>query len=264
MKHVSCRSFICLFVLCSVQAYAVSWEENATIGELFEQAGVKGTFVAYDSVKQTFVGHDQMRANKQYIPASTFKIPNSLIGLAVGAVKNVDEVLPYGGKPQPYEMWEHDMSLQKAITISNVPIYQELARRVGLEQMQENVIKLSYGNQSIGSVVDRFWLDGPLKISAIEQVQFLTRLAKKELCLPKNIQQSVQEIIQIDRGEDWVLYGKTGWGNTGNLDIGWWVGWVQKRDRVYAFALNIDIIEASDADKRLQLGKAALRLLGML
>ena len=70
------------------------------------------------------------------------KVANSLIGLSTGAVRSADEVLPYGGKPQRFKAWEHDMSLRDAIKASNVPVYQELARRIGLERMRANVSRL--------------------------------------------------------------------------------------------------------------------------
>jgi beta-lactamase class D len=60
------------------------------------------------------------------------------------------------------------------------------------------------------------------------------------------------------------LYGKTGWENAPNSGIGWWVGWVKKDDHVYAFALNIDIQKATDAGKRIEIGKASLAALGVL
>ena len=80
---------------------------------------------------------DEARAKKRFTPASTFKIANSLIGLDVSAVKSVDEVLPYGGKPQRIKEWERDMGLREAIKMSNVAIYQELARRIGIERMRK-------------------------------------------------------------------------------------------------------------------------------
>jgi beta-lactamase class D len=39
---------------------------------------------------------------------------------------------------------------------------------------------------------------------------------------------------------------------------------VQKEGRVYAFALNMDMPKASDASKRVELGKASLKVLGIL
>jgi beta-lactamase class D len=246
------------------QVQAADWEESPQVAALFKSVSAHGTFVLYDVTAQRFIGHDQARAEKKFIPASTFKIPNTLIGLSVGAVKSVDEVLPYGGKPQPFKAWERDMGLRDAIALSNAAIYQELARRIGLEQMRENVAKLGYGNADIGTSVDTFWLLGPLRISAVEQTQFLANLAQEALPYPRTVQEKVREIILVEKGVNWMLYGKTGWENAPSPGVGWWVGWVQKDKRIYAFALNIDMQNAADASKRVELGKASLEALGVL
>lgn len=256
--------FAAVILLFAFHAYALDWQDSSQVSQLFDRAGVQGTFVLYDVTAQRLTGHNPDRADTRFIPASTFKIPNTLIGLSVGAVENVDEVLPYGGKPQPFKVWEKDMGLREAITLSNVPIYQELARRTGLERMRDGVSRMDYGSGEIGTVVDDFWLVGPLEISAIEQARFLAKLARDELPFPKNFQQSVRQIVLLEQNDGWALYGKTGWVNAPNPGIGWWVGWVQKDGHVYAFALNMDIQQASDASKRVELGKASLRALGVL
>jgi len=254
-----------VFVLFTFQsAYGANWEESDSIATLFKESAVNGTFVLYDVTAQQFIGYDEVRAGTRFVPASTFKIAHSLIGLSVGAVENVDEVLPYGGQPQPFKSWEKDMGLRDAIALSNVPIYQALARRIGLKRMSENISLLDFGNEEIGSSVDTFWLKGPLKISAVEQTRFLAKLAQEVLPIPLTVQKSVREIILLERGEDWTLYGKTGWENAPNQGVGWWVGWVEKNNRVYAFALNMDIQNASEASKRMELGKSSLKALGIL
>lgn len=128
--------------------------------------------------------------------------------------------------------WEKDMGLREAIVVSNVPIYQELARRIGLERMRDNVVKMNHGNREIGTIVDIFWLKGPLNISAIEQTRFLAKLAQGTLPLSELVQKSVRKIVRLDKGPNWTLYGKTGWENGPDPGVGWWVGWVQKEDRV--------------------------------
>ena len=254
-----------VFVFFTLQGQAADWKESPEVGELFKSAGVNGTFVLYDVTAQTYTGHNRERAGTRFVPASTFKIPNSLIGLSVGAVKSVDEVLPYKGHPQPFiKAWVKDMGLREAIVLSNVPIYQELARRIGLERMRENVARMDYGNKEIGAGVDDFWLSGPLKISAVEQTRFLAKLAQGTLPFPQEFQERVREIVLLDQGPNWRLYGKTGWENAPGQGVGWWVGWAQKNGRTYAFALNMDIREASDASKRIELGKASLKALGLL
>lgn len=244
----------------AMPALASEYSINQEIGELFRNARAEGTFVAFDVQASSYLVHNPARAKKRYVPASTFKIPNSIIGLYVHAVADVDEALPYGGKPQPFKMWERDMGLRDAIKISNVRIYQELARRIGLERMRQNVQKLDFGNNQIGSIVDSFWLEGPLEISAVEQTDFLAKLGQGKLSFPHKIQASVREIVKLEEGNDWTLYGKTGWSKS----IGWWVGWVEKNGNIYSFALNIDMLDIKDAPKRVALGKGSLEVLGII
>ena len=244
---------------------AQSFREVPELKKSFADAGVAGTFVLFDAATDTMLVWDEARAKKRFTPASTFKIANSLIGLDVGAVKDVDQVLPYGGKPQPRKEWEHDMSLRDAIKISNVPIYQELARRIGIERMREGVRKLGYGNMEIGDVVDRFWLVGPLAISAVEQTQFLDRLNKGSLPVDAKAVRAVKEITLLEKTDTYELHGKIGWfvGPT-PPEIGWWVGWIARENKVYLFALNFDIQTNADADKRIPLGRECLKALQAL
>lgn len=253
-----------VLLIVSGYGFAGEWVDSPEVETLFSDAGVTGTFVLYDVEEDTFVGFDRKRANTRFIPASTFKVPHTLIGLAEGAVTDVDQILPYGGEPQPYSSWERDMSLRDALPISNVPVYKGLARRITLERMAENIALMGYGNRAIGSVVDAFWLVGPLTISAVEQTVFLTNLAQNELPYPAELQEQVRDITLVERGEDWALHAKTGWTDAPDPEIGWWVGWVVKRGKVYSFALNIDILDDSDVKKRVQLGKESLSVLGVL
>jgi len=256
--------YVALMSLLVGQTYALEAKTSQELDKVFSDADINGTFVLYDVTADRLVVHNPIRAEKRFIPASTFKIPNSLIGLSTGAVGSVDEAIPYGGKPQPIKAWEANMGLRDAITISNVPVYQELARRIGLEDMREKLLQMPYGNSETGDKVDRFWLEGPLKISAVEQTIFLARLAQGDLPFRSEIQQSVREIILLEQKNGQILYGKTGWTSTPTPDIGWWVGWVMKENRIYSFAINIDMPNRADVAKRVELGKACLKTLGIL
>jgi len=111
-----------------------------------------------------------------------------------------------------------------------------------------------------------YWnlVNGPLKISAVEQTQFLAKLAQDALPFPQEAQKSVREIVLLDQGVNWRLCGKTGWENAPGQGVGWWVGWLEKDGHVHAFALNMDIQRASDGSKRVEVGKASLKALGLL
>ena len=253
-----------LLLLLVGQAQTLEWRDSPALTQVFAQAGVPGTFVLYDVERDLLLGHDRTRAQTRYVPASTFKIAHSLIGLATGAVSSVDEVFAYDGKPRFLKSWERDMGLREAIKLSNVPVYQELARRIGLARMREQLAPLGFGNGQVGEVVDQFWLRGPLAISAVEQTQFLARLAQGRLPMSSAIQAQVRQISQLEQGDGWTLYGKTGWATSVKPGIGWWVGWLERDGRLYSFALNMPMEDLADANKRVELGKASLHALGLL
>lgn len=255
--------FLALVIpLCSLSAR--NYREAPELEKCFTDKGVQGTFALLDPATDTVVVWNEARAKQRFTPASTFKIANSLIGLDTGAVKSVDEVLPYGGKPQRFKHWERDMHLRDAIKASNVPIYQELARRIGLERMRAGVKRLGYGNMEIGNVVDRFWLEGPLAISAVEQTEFLGRLVEGKLPVRTEAVSAVKEITLLEKTETYALHGKTGWHMDEKRQIGWWVGWVEREGKVYPFALNIDMEGDEDAAKRVPLGRDCLKTLNKL
>lgn len=253
-------------LLVSLQSIAArEYQVAPELGKCFDEMKVIGTFVLFDVAADKMIIWNKTRAGQRFTPASTFKIANSLIGLDAGVVKDVDEVLPYGGKPQWNKDWERDMGLREAIKISNVAIYQELARRIGIERMRAGVKKLAYGNMEIGDVVDRFWLDGPLAISAVEQTEFLYRLVRGSLSIKPEAIRAVKEITLLEKTDAYELHAKTGWLTpSGSPQIGWWIGWVERQNAVFPFALNIDLKEDADAAKRIPLGRNCLKELGKL
>ncbi|MEM7777914.1 MAG: class D beta-lactamase [Pseudomonadota bacterium] len=237
--------------------------------DIFAANDVTGTFVGLDSVSGKLTVVNATRAQQRMIPASTFKIANSLIALEAGIVRDDTEILPYGGKPDVRKRWARDMSLAEAIAVSNVPIYQKLAQRIGLKTYATWLAKLGYGNQRVGDRVDMFWLSGPLAISAVEQARFLVRLAEGRLPMSARSQKIVRRILRVDacaHGDKSVqVFAKTGWTIAPDPDIGWWVGWVERAPKqIFAFALNIDIRNRTDAAKRVRVGCQFLTSLGAL
>lgn len=259
------RLIILLALVVSLHSVSArTYREAPELERFFNDQGVKGTFALFDIATDTIVVSNEARAKQRFTPASTFKIANSLIGLDVGAVKDVEEILPYGGKPQPFKTWERDMNLRDAIKASNVPIYQELARRIGLDRRRAGVKKLGYGDMEIGNVVDRFWLDGPLSISAVEQTEFLGRLVEGKLPVSPEAVRAVREITLLEKTGTYELHGKTGWLLDAKPQIGWWVGWIEREGKIYPFALNIDMTGDDDAAKRIPIGRDCLKALDKL
>lgn len=242
-------------------AAATEIVERPELADHFRDAGVTGTFVLLDIASDRLLVHNAVRAQQRFEPASTFKIFNTLVGLETGAVKDEMEVLPYGGKPQFVKEWEKDMHLRDAMRVSNVPVYQELARRIGAKRMQHYIDLAGYGNREIGAVIDKFWLDGPLKISAVEQARLLGRLAQRKLPFSQRSMRITRSILRQDDTPGHTMFAKTGWAMGATPQIGWLVGWVEKEGKAYPFALNMDIHAKEDAAKRKLLVQRSLEAL---
>ncbi len=240
------------------------------------EAGVEGTFVLFDPQANTLRSCDPARAARRFLPASTFKIPNALNALENRIVRDEREIFRWDGVKRWVEAWNQDTDLAMGMKHSTVWFYQKIARRTGAERMQAFVDKLGYGNRDIGGGIDRFWLDGAMRISAYEQIVFLDRLRRDALAVSRRSQDIVQRILERDRGEGWVLRAKTGaalrvseidaaQGDAGRADnTGWYVGWVERGDESYIFALNITMRGASDMPLREPLAKALLADNGVL
>ncbi|MEH6727471.1 MAG: class D beta-lactamase [Hyphomicrobiales bacterium] len=247
---------IILVMLPSTMAQA----SDVKFDDIFSAQATAGTLVVERLGQQQLWVHDKARAADPKTPASTFKVPNSLFALEAGAVANVDESVPWDGTQRRIKQWNRPHSLRSAIIVSSVPTYQELARRIGVEQMASFVRKAKYGNQEIGDVVDKFWLLGPLQISAFEQVDFLKRLHARSLPFSRQHQEAAIEILEVDRGENWVLRAKTGWAVDTKPSIGWYVGWLELEADTYVFALNIDMLDSKKHSlSRSHIAKQALQ-----
>jgi len=147
----------------------------------FDEAGVTGTCVVYSFKDDRYHVWNLDRASRRFAPASTFKIPNSLIALETGVAKDERQVFKWDGVKREIEGWNRDHDLRTAIKASAVPVYQQIAREVGRERMEKYVRDFQYGNMDASGPIDQFWLGSSLQISALEQIDFLKRLVTFQL-----------------------------------------------------------------------------------
>lgn len=223
------------------------------IPHLFDQAQTQAVVVLYDGQQFKQVGNDLSRANTAFIPASTFKILNALIGLQHEKV-SITEVFKWEGQKRAFSSWEKDLTLAQAIQASAVPVYQELAKRIGLELMQSEVKRIGFGNAEIGTQVEQFWLKGPLKITPQQEAEFVYRLATEQLPFDIKVQQQVKQMLLIEQRGDLKLYAKSGWGMDVKPQVGWYTGWVDNgHGKITAFSLNMQMKKGDDATERKQL-----------
>lgn len=214
------------------------------LNKYFDECGVKGSIIIYDLKKEKWFTNDTLSIYDKTLPASTFKIPNLLIALEIGAIEDEHEVIPfvrnpdtvrYGYRPGTYR----DMTVQEAFEASAVWVFLELADRIGTETYQRYLKEIEYGNQLLASKNKDFWNFGKLGISPYDQVQFLKKLYEGKLPFTKENIEIVKEVMVTELRSNYTVRGKTGWTREDKMNIGWWIGYVEKEDEVYLFATRI-------------------------
>ena len=228
-----------------------------------------GTFVLFDKSGNKIFKFNPQRAAGRFIPASTFKIPNSLIGLETGVIPDENYVIPWDSVKRDFESWNRDHDLRSAIKYSVVPYYQELARRVGDERMKEYIRKIGYGNMDISGGIDMFWLTGALSISANEQIEFLKRFYENKLPFSPRTVNIVKDILIKEKTDKYIFSAKTGTAtvesNGKEKYIAWYVGYVEQNNNIYYFAMNFDAYDFKKLyDDRVDITKKVLNHFGLM
>jgi len=213
----------------------------------YEQYNVSGTFVLYDEKNDKYIYYNQDQAKKHYTPASTFKICNSLIGLETGVIRDENYVIPWDSVNRSISNWNSDHDLKTAFKNSTVWYYQELARRVGGKHMKHWLDTARYGNADTSGGIDKFWLQGGLRITPEQQIDFLKKLHDNTLPFSQRSMDIVKSIMIAKDTSGYIIRAKTGWGNENNINIGWYVGYVEAKDNVYYFA---NCIQTGDNDNK--------------
>ena len=237
------------------------------LAKRFTDDGTLGTFVGYKVNDYLVIASDTDRSGQAKLPASTFKIPNSLIALETGVVEDPDkDVFKWDGIKRSIEAWNKDHTLRTAIAASAVPVYQEIARRIGQERMQKYVDLFEYGNRNIGGGIDQFWLTGELRIDPVRQVDFVDRLRRGVLPISKRSQELVRDILPVTSVGDATIRAKSGLlgAELGKPSLGWMVGWAEKGDAQTVFALNMDCNEPRHIADRMKLTQQCLGDIGAI
>jgi beta-lactamase class D len=244
------------FVLFPVAVYLLGCAANNVTTEdgfkkYFDSAGITGSFGLFDNAQGQFTIYN-LAAFKDsvYLPASTFKIVNALVGIETGRISNENMVIKWDGVVRVFPNgdtaagWNKDLSMKEAFKASAVPWYQELARRIGRDTMQHWLDTLGYGQRygkfTIGKNLDTFWLDNTLQVTADEELGLVKKLYFDQLPFFKSTQQMVKNVMLQEENANYKLSYKTGWGFQSNgRAIGWMVGWIEENRHPYFFALQL-------------------------
>ena len=216
---------------------------------IIDSANVKGAILIYNLENDKYYSNDFNWTHKGYLPASTYKITNSIIALENGVVKNDSTLIKWNGEKRMLKNWEQDLIFRDAFHFSCVPCYQEIARNIGVKRMNEYLKKLEYGNMQVDSTnIDLFWLEGESRINQFQQIDFLKRFYKSELPISKRTNTIMKRMMVIEDHENYKLSGKTGWSIRNGNNNGWFVGYIETQNETYFFATNVEPKQRFDMD----------------
>ncbi|MGR3810952.1 penicillin-binding transpeptidase domain-containing protein [Jiulongibacter sp. NS-SX5] len=222
--------------------------ESQVLQELLTTKKLKGAVLLYRSSLKTYYSNDFDWATTGFIPASTFKIANSIQALENGVVDSDTSMFYWDGSPRYLKSWEEDLTFQQAFQRSCVPCYQEIARETGVKRMDSTLKRIGYPGMVFDSTsIDNFWLEGNSKISQKEQIEFLKRLVNKELPVVEKTYEIMSKIMLIEEKDNYDLYGKTGWAQpSDSTNIGWFVGFAITPKDTFYMATNVQPAEDFD------------------
>lgn len=215
--------------------------QDPTAKESFGE--LKGALVVIDCLSGRTTTYRPDAATIPLPPCSTFKIVNALIGLESGIISSPDaQFYKWDGVERSIPAWNHDLTLQEAFQASCVPAFQNLARQIGPERMQNWINKIGYGNRNISAGSDVFWLPSKgrntIMISPAQQADLMRNIVCGEIPFSKTSLATLKKLMFIKKTGRGTLYGKTGSGaeDDGTFVLGWFVGYVEREGKTYAFA----------------------------
>jgi beta-lactamase class D len=223
-------------------------KQDKNLKKYFDENKVEGCFALMNNATGKFTVHNLSRyRDSAYLPASTFKIINSLIGLQTGKISNDSMVIKWDGVKRRVDDWNKDLTMYEAFRVSAVNYYQEVARRIGKDTMQYWLNMVKYGAKSdtdkivIKTAIDSFWLNNSLKVTPDQELGVVKQLYFGQLPFFKTYQETVKRAMLFENNANYRLGYKTGWGFTEkNHAIGWIVGWIEENNHPYFFVLNIE------------------------
>jgi beta-lactamase class D len=93
------RHFIEALGVAVVVGAGITTSSAQDLSPLFRNTN--GAFVLYDLNKDRYIRHNEARCRRRFSPYSTFKIPNSLIGLETGVLRDADFRIAWDKRKYP-------------------------------------------------------------------------------------------------------------------------------------------------------------------
>ncbi|MGB5929990.1 MAG: penicillin-binding transpeptidase domain-containing protein, partial [Cyclobacteriaceae bacterium] len=169
---------------------------------------VQGSITIYNLKADEWYTSDTADMNVQTLPASTFKILNTLILLEEDAAASekdsiywpVDyDTARYGHRPDIY----HSMPLQEAFRKSAGWAYIELAKKVSKDTYLDYFDRIGYGNGDLSVSGTDFWNFGPFGVSPREQISTVKGIYQRAFPFSHAHYLILSDMMVAERGDEY-------------------------------------------------------------
>lgn len=238
------KKLILLFLMILSSSSAFSSVDQFFAGQMKNK---KGCFI-FTNVRQgkPLFQYGSERCQKRLPPMSTFKIVLSAMAYQDGYFNSPDQVIPWDGVMRSRKSLNKDQTPKSFIKNSALWVSRKMVGHFGKEKFRAYLEKYRFGNSKLTGDINSAWLSaGSIKISAVEQIDFLRRLWTGQLPISGDQFGKLKSTIFYKSIEGFNIYGKTGTGcidpgceNGPGRQLGWFVGIMEGKDDTFVFALN--------------------------
>lgn len=230
-----------------------------SLKQYFDSANVEGCFALLNNQMGNITVYNMGLDTLRLSPGTSFKIPETLIGIQTGKITNENTRL-FGDSANT-----NNPTLKEAFAGSSVSFYRELEKQIGNDTLQFWIDSLGYGNKKLGENADSSWPPQTLKISPDEQLGMMSKLYFDQLPFQKYAQEMVTSLMTEESDSLYKLNYTTASGiDSANRTTGWALGWIEENRHIYFFVTFARSANPSTdiRNTAADISKAALKHLG--
>jgi beta-lactamase class D len=190
--------------------------------------------------------HNPKRCKERFSPCSSFKVPAALMAFDKGIFKNENQIVKWDGIKRGRLEENQDQTPLTWMSNSIKWVTEWVMPQIGEKDIQHFLDVFSYGNKDFSGGLKDAWVTSSLKISAYEQMAFVSKLWKGDLPVSPRAIELTKKIVFVRTIGSYELYGKTGTGclvGRGCMEkpdkmLGNFIGFLTSGSKAYAIAAN--------------------------
>jgi beta-lactamase class D/beta-lactamase class D OXA-10 len=235
--------------------------------------GRYGALEIYDAQSKLSFRVNTPRLAERLSPCETYFLAHTGVALTLGVIKEANSTIAFDATQHPDaatwpELWRRDHTFDSALK-NGVPWYAAaLSTRVGQQRLGQQLKRIKYGNADISGGLGAFWSTSSLKITGLEQVDFIRNFRDGKLGFASAATQRLKRELVLEQTPDYTISGIAGscrHAPPSEKHLGWLVGYVERPGKVWYYAMNIDAKSPAEfGTARLDIVRGAMIEMGFI